>query len=227
MPRRNFLIQITALVVLVVFAYCLVRLLLFRCERGDVYPAYSTLRADPLGTRVFYEALQSNGVAVDRGYHMLPRELENKPASIYYLALSADEILTFDKDEVVDLDDFVRNGGRVVITFAPEQPIAAEDKKTNLFAHKKKKTDGGAKKDSEDKDKEKTPEPPPDEDASQPQTAQEKYERDELRREKENDPDWEKDHMDTHYHRSLAASLGFWLGTTDIRKAENGPRPFP
>jgi len=213
MPRRNLLVQVVALAALVLFSYCLVRLLLLRYERGDVYPAYSTLRADPLGTRALYEALQSNGFTVRRGYHSLRRELEVKPDSIYYLAMSAGEILTFDKDEVANLDNFVRNGGRVVITFEPEGPIASDAEDSNPFAPKKKKTDAGdSKKDSVDKEKakEKTPsEKDSDEDASQLETAQEKYERDEFRKEKEADPDWEKDHMDTHYHRSLAALWGF------------------
>jgi hypothetical protein len=213
MPRRSLLVQVAALAALVLFSYCLVRLLLLRYERGDVYPAYSTLRADPLGTRAFYEALASNGFTVRRGYHSLRRELEAKPDSIYYLALSAEEILTFDKDEVASLDGFVRNGGRVVITFKPEGPTTLEAKDSNPFAPRKKQADAGdAKKDSADKGKAKEnnrPEKDSDDDASTPQTAQEKYERDEFRKEKETDPDWEKEHMDTHYHRSLAALWGF------------------
>ena len=243
MPRRNLFVQVVALAALVLFSYCLVRLLLLRYERGDVYPAYSTLRADPLGTRVFYEALQSNGFAVRRGYHSLRRELEVKPDSIYYLALPADDILNFDKDEVADLDSFVRNGGRVVITFEPEDPLTSDTEDSNPFAPKKKKADAvDAKKDSGDKDQEKAketnpPEKDSDEDTSQPETAQEKYERDEFRKEKEADPDWEKDHMDTKYHRSLAAIWGFgWereikpdkpKSDSDNSTAENGDAPLP
>jgi hypothetical protein len=213
MPRRNLLIQMVTLAVLILFSCCLVRLLLLRYERGDVYPAYSTLRADPLGTRALYEALQSNGFTVHRGYHSLPRELKTKPDSIYYLALSADEILTFDKDEAADLDRFVRDGGRVVLTFKPEEPITSEAENSNPFASKKKKPDAGdAKKDSADKEKAKEKTPPEkdsDENISEPRTAQEKYERKEFHEEKENDPDWERDHMDTQYHPSLAALWGF------------------
>ena len=62
MPRRSLLLQVLALAALVLFSYCLVRLLLLRYERGDVYPAYSTLRADPYGTRAFY----LEGAAIQR-----------------------------------------------------------------------------------------------------------------------------------------------------------------
>ena len=69
-------------------------------------------------------ALQSNGFAVRRGYHRLQRELKDKPDAVYYLGFTADEILDLDKDEVAELDGYVRGGGRVVITFEPEDPIA-------------------------------------------------------------------------------------------------------
>ena len=39
------------------FTFGLVRLFQLRFEVGDVYPAYSTLRSDPLGTMAFYESL--------------------------------------------------------------------------------------------------------------------------------------------------------------------------
>ena len=35
----------------------LIRLFKLRFEAGDVYPAYSSLRSDPLGTMAFYESL--------------------------------------------------------------------------------------------------------------------------------------------------------------------------
>jgi len=241
MPRRSLFVQLAALAVLVLFSLCLFRLLLLRYERGDVYPAYSTLRADPLGTRAFYEALQSNGFAVRRGYHSLRRELEAKPDTIYYLALSAGEIATFDKDEVADLDKFVRDGGRVVITFEPEDPLGSVSQdSTPLTTENKKADDVDAKKDSSDKDKAQAEDAPPkdsDEDASRPETAQEKYERDKFRKDKEADPDWEKDHMDTKYHRSLAALWGFgWdrqmeadkaKSDSDHSTADNGDEPLP
>ena len=46
-----------------------VKLFLLRFQAGDVYPAYSSLRSDPLGSRAFYRSLQNlNKAAVSRNY---------------------------------------------------------------------------------------------------------------------------------------------------------------
>ena len=38
-----------------------------------------------------------------------------------------DDFATFTKEDVAELDAFVKNGGRVVMTFAPEEPGARDD----------------------------------------------------------------------------------------------------
>ncbi len=39
------------------FVTGLIQLILLRFESGDVYPPYSSLRADPLGCKALYESL--------------------------------------------------------------------------------------------------------------------------------------------------------------------------
>ena len=39
------------------FVYGVIHLFALRFEAGDVYPEYSSLRADPLGLKGFYDAL--------------------------------------------------------------------------------------------------------------------------------------------------------------------------
>src|SRR5207302_10666788 len=52
---------------LALFGFGVVRLLQLRFETGDIYPPYSSLRVDPLGTRAFYESLETlRGVTVQR-----------------------------------------------------------------------------------------------------------------------------------------------------------------
>src|SRR5262245_42534764 len=41
----------------VMLTYGIIRLITLRFELGDVYPEYSSLRSDPLGTMVLYESL--------------------------------------------------------------------------------------------------------------------------------------------------------------------------
>ena len=214
MRRHNFILPAAALIGLVLFFGFLVRLLLLRYERGDIYPPYSTLRADPLGTRAYYEALESlHQYPVARGFTSLHRELEEKPATLFYLGLDADDLISFTKEETAQLDAYVKNGGRIVMTFAPEAPgesISDEDKK----AAEKKKKAGQSGKDAAKPDPnppKQTPEAQPDQNPSEPQTQQEKYEREVFRKEEEDsrdDSDQPKDTPAHQYHRSLAALWG-------------------
>jgi len=49
---------IVALLLVFLTIFSVVQLFRLRFEAGDIYPAYSSLRADPLGTRVLFDALQ-------------------------------------------------------------------------------------------------------------------------------------------------------------------------
>jgi Domain of unknown function (DUF4350) len=187
MPRRNFVLPSLAFIGVVLFFCLLTRLMLLRYERGDVYPPYSTLRADPLGARAFYEALESiPGYTVTRGFNFLDRELQDKPGTLVYLGMDASDVSALPKDDVAELDDFVKNGGRVVIAFSPEK---AEKTFAEEVADAKKKKAEPAAKD----DKDKPPDKPadvrkedatPDEKVAGPQTEEEKYEREEMRKER-------------------------------------------
>ena len=44
---------------IVVFGAGVIRLFQLRFEAGDVYPPYSSYRADPLGTRALYQSLEN------------------------------------------------------------------------------------------------------------------------------------------------------------------------
>ncbi|HUB68690.1 MAG TPA: DUF4350 domain-containing protein [Candidatus Methylacidiphilales bacterium] len=213
MPRRNFFLPLLAFGMAVFFALALVRLLLLRYERGDVYPAYSTMRADPLGTRALYEALQATGrYKVARGFASLHRELETKPDALFYLGFDVDEIPSFDKDEVAALDDYVKKGGRAVITLAPEEPSSPEENQTKKDDKKNKKTE--AKSDNK-ADQNPSGNASNDEDAgekanpAEPETKQEKYEREQLRKDYEEEKKSDKDLPPPEYHKSLAALWGF------------------
>jgi hypothetical protein len=205
MSRRDRLLFALAALGAIVFVCLLVRILLLRYERGDVFPAYSTLRADPLGTRVFYEALQATpGYEVNRGFTTLHREMENAPKSLFYLGMDNEELATFTPDEIKALDQFVRQGGRVVISFTPESPAELEKGKTGAHS--------GASSGQE---------PAP---GTEPQTQQEKYEREQIKRDaearkNEKDAPPEKDNLEPpEYHRSIAAQWGFG---TERQKEKN------
>jgi hypothetical protein len=209
MSRSNFILPIVAFVGLTLFFLALGRILLLRYERGDIYPAYSTLRADPLGARAYFESLDSiKGYSPRRGFNFLHQELEEHPATMFYLGFDAEELSSFTKEEVAQLDAYVRQGGRVVLTLSPEE----SDTVTMTSEQRKKKAEKDARKSTPDKKDSDAPTDKAEELSDGPQTAQEKYEREELQKEKE---DYEKyvepnpPPSSFHYHRSLAALWGF------------------
>ena len=63
-----------ALVLAAIFIGGLARLFALRYEVGDVYPPYSSLRADPLGTKALAAALGAlPGIEVRTNFKPLPR----------------------------------------------------------------------------------------------------------------------------------------------------------
>src|SRR5580704_332532 len=51
------------------FVIGIIHLFQLRFNSGDIYPAYSSLRADPLGVKMLYESLDRlPGISVDRFY---------------------------------------------------------------------------------------------------------------------------------------------------------------
>jgi len=189
MSRRNLILPVAAFIVLILFSYAIIRLLMLRYERGDIYPPYSTLRTDPLGARAFYEALDATrSFQVERGFVSLHREIAAKPDAIFYLGLTASELKSFTKVEVAALDDYVRNGGRVVITLPPEMLSEPPDKK-------KTAGDQPDKSETNKGDKPSTslsPDALNNTHLAEPQTQQEKHERDEFQKEQDFERESEK-----------------------------------
>jgi hypothetical protein len=114
---KNFTVMLLLLAG-AVFLWALIQLFDMRFARGDVYPAYSTLRSDPLGAKAFYESLAGLGrLDVRRNERALDRF--NAPGSTLFVigatGLSAPE------KEIANLEQFVNNGGRLVIAFYPQR----------------------------------------------------------------------------------------------------------
>ena len=108
-------------VVLLALAWGLAVLYQARLGAGDVFPRYSTLRADPLGTRALYESLAAlPGLRVERSLVPL-RDLPPTPSRTLVLAgltsRAWDEMPVETRNA---LDAAVRGGTRLVIAFEAE-----------------------------------------------------------------------------------------------------------
>jgi len=102
-----------------VLAFAVGRLFSLRFAQGDIYPPYSSLRADPLGSKVLADAIgELPGFSVERSYRQLSRLKVKQPATIVYLGI--DYTARIDEKEFEEAERIVKNGARLVITFARE-----------------------------------------------------------------------------------------------------------
>ena len=108
---------IALLVLGAAFALGLARLYSLRFETGDVYEPYSSLRADPLGTRAFYESLDRL-LPAQRNYRPLSRLDVAPEATLFWLGEHWDE-LDAPRADLERLEAFVSAGGRLVLAFRP------------------------------------------------------------------------------------------------------------
>ncbi len=182
LPRRLPLAALGLVAVLAVFGWGVIHLFELRFAGGDVYPAYSTLRKDPLGSAAFYDALASlPGLSVERNLRpltslALPSGLRlgplatpdpggtansSGPLVCFYLGADAYEWpRLFRHNEFERLDAILHQGGRVVLTFLPGQTPLTE-KRLARFRHDELDDDPGPTPVPQGQTPHGTPVPPP------------------------------------------------------------------
>jgi hypothetical protein len=103
------------------FAYGVMELFELRFAAGDVYPPYSSLRADPLGTMAFYESLgKMPGLSVRRDFSASNRLPEEPGTAYLHLAADTYEWDWLPEDVYHEVKNFLAGGGRLVITYFPQ-----------------------------------------------------------------------------------------------------------
>ncbi|MCE5277952.1 MAG: DUF4350 domain-containing protein [Planctomycetaceae bacterium] len=117
MSKLDRVLRVAVLLGAVGFAAAMLDLLLGRLGRGDVYPPYSSYRADPMGTKALYDSLASlPGLSVERNLDALER-FSGGQGQMMILAGEAGN--RFDRWQdaaaVERLERFVNAGGRLVI----------------------------------------------------------------------------------------------------------------
>lgn len=122
-----------------------------RFESGDIYPPYSSLRTDPLGTRALFDSLERSGVhRVTRAFQP-PEEMDIEPdTALLYLGdtLPQHDLPVFSRQDTAALTAGIRNGMRVIVTLQPRNAHPARswsntthrtDFKTPLDAEEKER----------------------------------------------------------------------------------------
>ena len=130
------------------FVYVVVQLLLLRFDTGDVYARYSTLRADPLGARAYYEALGAlPGLRVERSYRPAPKLRANPPDALFYVGTP--HFALWPEEELEAVEAMVSNGMRLVITFVPavraRTPREVKRDEAKEIAAEEEKREAGAR----------------------------------------------------------------------------------
>ena len=168
MKRPSFL-ALLALLLAAALVSGIAQLFALRLEHGDVYPPYSTLRADPLGAKAFYEALDElPGYNTRRNFRPLVRLHPAKPVTLIYAGVARQS--QWGEEEFREFQNLVASGTRVIFAFAPEEaletkseppkpaeksePIPPEEKKDPAPPIEEKKKDD-EKKTGTEKEKEK------------------------------------------------------------------------
>jgi hypothetical protein len=94
------------------------QLLSLRYEQGDVYPAYSTLRSDPLGARAICESFDLlPGVRCSRNFGALEKLGSGEGSSLLFLGVDWDDYDETEEEEALGLERFMNEGGRLVVVF--------------------------------------------------------------------------------------------------------------
>jgi hypothetical protein len=106
-----------------ILVFGLVHLFELRMSQGDVYPAYSTLRTDPLGASILYESLeQLPGISARRYFEKTFKEPDGRGRALLILGTETSGYSTswMPRPEFETIQQFMRKGGRVVIAYLPE-----------------------------------------------------------------------------------------------------------
>ena len=122
---RSKLLGVLAGTMLIGFVYALMRIAILPLESGDAYPEYSSLRADPRGTKALYESLAVlSELSVSRNFQPLPK-LKGSQAVVLLLGERAWTANTWGEEQLKFYESLAAEGARLVIGFLPEAPESA------------------------------------------------------------------------------------------------------
>lgn len=128
--------------IIIAFIIGMVNLFYMRFETGDILPAYSSLRSDPLGSKALFESLDKiEGLSVKRNHKSLNQIEASRGTTVLYLGANLSRFYFSLFGSMDPLDSLAVTGGRLVMAFAPvmDRPYENDDEiKDKKKAEKKK-----------------------------------------------------------------------------------------
>jgi hypothetical protein len=107
-----------AIVVAALFVWGLEQVAVAPLESGEIYPPYSSLRADPVGTKALYESLaELNELQVSRLYK--PRKQLTPGSTLLVLGLGPVAWDEISQKTLTEYENLVSKGGRLILGFVP------------------------------------------------------------------------------------------------------------
>lgn len=117
--KSNTWLGILAIAMLGALAWGLEQVAFTPLQTGEVYPPFSSLRADPMGAKALYESLAAlPGVQVDRLYKQR-QTLESPRDAMFVLGVDPGGWSRVDAKTLDEYVKLVHDGGRLVIGFLP------------------------------------------------------------------------------------------------------------
>ncbi|HEX3988078.1 MAG TPA: DUF4350 domain-containing protein [Verrucomicrobiae bacterium] len=102
------------------FVFGMVRLFELRFSAGDIYPAYSTFRTDPLGAKALYEGLQHvPKLSTSRFFQESSKLGGGRQRTLFVIGANYAELDEMPLSDYRALQDFMTSGGRVIISLLP------------------------------------------------------------------------------------------------------------
>lgn len=153
MPKANPIRILVFFVIVLGFIFGVVQLFLLRFEAGDVYPAYSSLRSDPVGMRALYSSLENmNKNRVSRNYLTLQNLKFADHAALFYAGVGVFDAESVSEEWLEVFERLTSNGGRLILSFLPIKKKPADWRMSTCFAPADdvKDTDKTSQKDDHD-----------------------------------------------------------------------------
>ncbi|MEA2084370.1 MAG: DUF4350 domain-containing protein [Thermodesulfobacteriota bacterium] len=146
MSTHNRILIFLCLFILAAFLIGTARLFELRFKSGDVYPPYSSLRADPLGSKAFFEGLASiESLTVSRNFRSISRLGPGRDTTFFLLGTHAHDLESVPDNYFKAITHFVASGGRLAISFFP---VKKQKRSTCKKDHEQQEQDA----ESEDKE---------------------------------------------------------------------------
>jgi len=120
MTKSRLILPVVLVLLLGGFIVGVLVLFQLRFNAGDIYPPYSSLRADPLGTKALCESLQSvPGLTVRRFYQQSPKLGGGAQRALLIFGLDSEALTYVPQIDFDAMQAFMFSGGRIVISLLP------------------------------------------------------------------------------------------------------------